>query len=99
MTREQEDYIRSLEGFKHCGDHKDLKDYEFIITVNSDGKFSYSYNVVVKYIYQYDILYWARPEDLSPSILNIILNQWPSWRREEYMEDLKRYNENKTKSL
>ena len=99
MTKEQYDYFNRLEGFKYCDDHKDLKDYEFIITVNSDGKFSYSYNVVVKYISQYDILYWARPQDLSPSILSMILNQWPSWRREEYLEELKRYNENKTKSL
>lgn len=99
MTQEQYDYFNRLEGFKWWEDTKDLKDYEFIITVNSDGKFSYSYNVVVKYISQYDILYWARPQDLSPSVLSMILNQWPSWRREEYLEELKRYNENKTKSL
>ena len=99
MTQEQHDYFNRLEGFKWWEDTKDLKDYEFIITVNSDGKFSYSYNVVVKYISQYDILYWARPQDLSPSVLSMILNQWPSWRREEYLEELKRYNENKTKSL
>lgn len=78
MTQELYDYYNRIEGLNWWHENlKDLKDYELLIVIKEDGVPSWADNVKVEYISQYNIHFWARPKDLKPHILDLLISKMP----------------------
>ena len=92
MTQEQHDFYNQLEGLNWWHFNLEgLKDNEFLIIIDNNGVPTWGDSVIVKFISQYNIDFWARVKDLKPSVLNLLVSKMSYWDRENFKKESEIY--------